>query len=175
MLEGLSYPSVPRSSAVQDYMPLVGPARTNRSYVRNHNKWDSKRTRSKYCHWSPFSFAAVLFQWAHSNNSVALSFIYTGKQSGSLWCGFSSAFVHACPTDYFSHNAFFCCKWYYLLWKRCRGTRWRLRDGCPFVIYPAWPKHCCLIMLFIIVSPLILSSFNIISRVIDSGCQQSSR
>lgn len=77
------------------------------------------------------------------NQQQRRPFIYLYRKSnpGAFDVGFR-LHLCTCPTDYFSNNAFFCCKWYDLLWSRCRGTRWQVRDGCPFVIYPAWPKHC---------------------------------
>lgn len=114
------------------YAHGVGPARTNRSWVRNHNRWDSK---GPYC-------CPVPMSTQHRTASLCHLFIQE-RQSGSLWCGFSSTFVHVYPPDSLSNNAFFCCKCY--LWRsHCGGMRWQVRDGCPFVIYPAWPKHCSL-------------------------------
>lgn len=74
-------------------------------------------------------FAAVLVQWAHgtekSSTTASLFHLFTQeKQSGSLWCGLSSAFVHVGPPDYFFQQCILLLQKIWSVVEPWPGERW---------------------------------------------------
>lgn len=113
-----------------------------------------------------------------NNNSVALSFIYIGK---TIWEPLMWAFIHICARvayrlvfQPFMHSCILLLQMILAVMEPLSGDRWEMAASLSSTQHDQNIVFS-LTMLFIIVSLLILSSFNISNRVIESERQQSSR